>query len=118
MISNNVKHSLATTDKQTDLGVIIDSKLSFDDHINQVVNNATKMTKIIRTTFQFLDIHIFLPLYKTMVRSHLEYAVAVWYPYKIKHKIAIENVQRRATRDFTCNGQEGSQILKLSGDGN
>ena len=26
MTSNNVKHSLATTDKQTDLGVIIDSK--------------------------------------------------------------------------------------------
>ena len=100
MTSNNVKHSLATIDKQTDLGVIIDSKLSFDDHINQVVNKATKMTKIIRRTFQFLDTHTFLPLYKTMVRSHLEYAVAVWYPYKIKHKIAIENVHRRATKEL------------------
>ena len=100
MTSNNVKHSLATTDKQTDLGVIIDSKLSFDDHINQVVNKATEMTKIIRRTFQFLDTHTFLPLYKTMVRSHLEYAVAVWYPYKIKHKIATENVQRRATKEL------------------
>ena len=86
MTSNNVKHSLATTDKQTDLGVIIDSKLSFDDHINQVVNKATKITKIIRRTFQFLDTHTFLPLYKTMVRSHLDYAVAVWYPYQIKHE--------------------------------
>ena len=39
-----------------------------------------------------------------MVRSHLEYAVAVWYPYKIKHKIAIENIQRRATEELpgTC----------------
>ena len=100
MTSNNVKHSLATTDKHTDLGIIIDSKLSFDDHINQVVNKATKMTKIIRRTFQFLDTHTFLPLYKTMVRSHLEYSVAVWYPYKIKHKIAIENVQRRATKQL------------------
>ena len=35
-----------------------------------------------------------------MVRSHLDYAVAVWYPYKIKHKIAIENVQRRATKEL------------------
>ena len=42
----------------------------------------------------------FMTLYKTMVRSHLEYAVAVWYPYKIKHKIAIENVQRRATKQL------------------
>ena len=60
-----------------------------------MVNKATKMTKIIRRTF-----HTFLSLYKTMVRSHLEYAVAVWYPYKIKHKIAIENVKRRATKEL------------------
>ena len=65
-----------------------------------MVNKATKMTKIIRRTFQFLDIHNLLPLYKTMVRSHLEYGVAVWYPYKIKHKIAIEKVQRRATKEL------------------
>ena len=68
--------------------------------MNQVVNKATKMTKIIRRTFQFPDTHTFLPLYKTMVRSHLDYAVAVWYPYKIKHKIAIENLQRRATKEI------------------
>ena len=43
--SNYVKHSLANMDKQIDLGVIIDSTLSFDDHINQVVNTAIKMTK-------------------------------------------------------------------------
>ena len=45
MTSNNVQHSLTTTDKQTDLGVSINSKLSFDDHINQVVNKTTKMKK-------------------------------------------------------------------------
>ena len=67
-----------------------------------MVNKATKMTKITRRTVQFLDTHTFLPLYKTMVRSHLDYAVAVAvrYPYKIKHKIEIENVQRRATKEL------------------
>ena len=33
-----------------------------------------------------------------MVRSHLESAVCVWYPYKIKDITQIENVQRRATK--------------------
>jgi len=33
-----------------------------------------------------------------MVRYHLDYTVAVWYLYKIKHKIALENTQRRATK--------------------
>ena len=86
--------------KQKDLGVTFASKLTFDQHISQVVNKATKMTNIIRKTFQFPDTHTFLPLYKTMVRSHLDYARAVWHPYKIKHKIALENIQRRATKEL------------------
>ena len=65
-----------------------------------VVNKATKMTKIVRRNFQFLDKHTFLPLYKTMVGSHLDYAMAVWHPYKIKHKIALENIQRRTTKEL------------------
>ena len=35
-----------------------------------------------------------------MVRSHLDYAMAVWHPYKIKHKIALENIQRRASKEL------------------
>ena len=96
---NNVTKTIDTHDKQKDLGVTFDSKLTFDEHISQVVNKATKMTKIIRRTFQFLDKHTFLPLYKTMVRTHLDYAMAVWHPYKIKYKIALENIQRRATKE-------------------
>ena len=85
MTLNNSIHPLDTIEKQNDLGVIIDTKLSFDDHINKAVNKATKMKKIIRRTFQFLDKDAFLPLYKTMERTHLYYAIAVWYPYKKKH---------------------------------
>ena len=33
-----------------------------------------------------------------MVRTHLDYAISVWSPYKIKHIEMIENVQRRCTR--------------------
>ena len=36
-------------------------------------------------------------LYKAFVRSQLEYASSVWYPYK-KHVIEIENLQGRATK--------------------
>lgn len=99
MITNNVKQPLIITEKQRDLGDFY-SKLSFDDQLNQVINKATKITKIIRRTFQFLYIHISCPLYKTVVRSQLDYVIAVWYPYKRKHKIAIGNVQRRATKEL------------------
>ena len=93
-------HPLDTIEKQNDLGIIVDTKLFFDNHINQVVNKATEEKKIIHRTFQFLDIGSFLLLYKTMVRTHLEYTIVVWCSYKEKHIIAIENVQRRATKEF------------------
>ena len=48
MTLNTTTHSFGTIKKQNDLGVIIDTKLSFDDHINQAVN---KDDKIISRTF-------------------------------------------------------------------
>ena len=56
---NNVTKTIDIHDKQKDLGVTFDTKLTFDQHISQVVNKATKMTKIIRRTFQFLGKHTF-----------------------------------------------------------
>ena len=41
---------------------------------------------------------MFLDLYKTLVRPHLEYATPIWTPLYKKDSIMLENVQRRATR--------------------
>ena len=86
--------------QEKDIGVIIDDKLNFENHISQKVKKANSMFSIIRRSFQYLDEKTFLPLYKALVRSHLDYASSVWFPYKEKHINLIEGVQRRATKQI------------------
>ena len=78
--------------------VTIDSNLTFNEHINIKIDTANKILGIIRWSHRFLICETFLPLYRSMVRSHFDYAVSVWDPYKIKHISDIEDVQRRATK--------------------
>ena len=55
---------------------------------------------VIRRSFTTLNQHNFVPLYKALVRSHLDNAISIWSPYKQKYKDAIENVQRHATKQL------------------
>ena len=82
------------------IGVIIDREKSFDEHISNKVNKANSIFGSIRRSFHFLDAKTFLPLYKSLVRTHLDYASAVYHPYKIKHIDQLVGVQRRLTNQL------------------
>jgi len=56
------------------------------------------MLGIIKRNFRHLTIPTFVLLYKTMVRSHLDYCCSVWAPYKKGGIEALEKVQERATK--------------------
>ena len=86
---------------EKDLGVIIDQALNFSKHISTKVSKANQNLGIIFRTFTYMDKDMFLNLYKSIVRPHLEYAVTVCAPLYKKDMIAIENVQRRATKLVT-----------------
>ena len=58
------------------------------------------MFVIIRRSFHHLDKDTFLPLYKAMVRTHLDFCASVYSPLHQKDKDRIEQVQRRATRQL------------------
>ena len=72
---------------------------------------------VIRRSFTTLNQHNFVPLYKALVRSHLDYTISIWSPHKQKYKDAIENVQRRATKQLpgmkNISYEEILQRLKL-----
>ena len=75
-------HELAYTEEEKDLGVVIDGKLDFEKHINININKACGIMAVIRRSFVSLNGVNFVPLYKSLVRSHLEYASCIWSPYK------------------------------------
>jgi hypothetical protein len=83
---------------EKDLGIEIDSHLSFDQHITNKIKTANMMAGWIRRSFQFMNKEIFQLLYPSLVRCHLEYGATVWSPYLQKHIDSIEEVQKRATK--------------------
>ena len=56
------------------------------------------MLGIIKRNFRYLTIPTFMLIYKTMVRSHIDYCCSVWAPYKKGDIEALEKVQKRATK--------------------
>ena len=92
------QHELEHVFEEKDLGVIIDSDLTFNEHISTKIKKANAIVGLIRRTFSFLDGPLFKKLYTTFVRPHLEYAQAVWSPHLLKYIRMIENVQIRATK--------------------
>ncbi len=83
---------------EKDIGVLVDNKLNFAQHIQQQVNKANNIMGLIRRTYTYLDEISFKYLFQALVRPHLEYAGAVWNPYLKKDIESVENVQRRATK--------------------
>ena len=81
-----------------ELGAILDSKLSFSNHIQLKINKAFSMLGLLKRNFKYIGIASFTVLYKCMVRSHLEYCNSVWAPYKKSDFEDLEKVQKRATK--------------------
>lgn len=79
-----------------DLGVILDSKVTFIDHYNTIINKANKMLAFIkRFSYNFHDPYTIKTLYITYVRSILEYCSIVWSPFSSTHENRIESVQKQ-----------------------
>lgn len=82
-----------------DLGVIMDSKLTFKSHIDAIVIKAGRMLGFLkRNTKGFMSNRSKIILYNCLVRSQLEFATVVWNPQYITYSQRIESVQRSFTR--------------------
>ena len=98
MIEDGIAQELNREDSEKDLGVHFSSTLNFEQHINNTVNKVNKIIGLIRRKFTYMDKNLFLTLYKSLIRSQLDYGNLIYFPTTKKCKQLVENAQRRATR--------------------
>ena len=90
---------LQRVQQENDLGVIVNSKLSWDTHISSIVSKANRMLGLLKRTCLFItDTKVRRKMYLALVKSQLCYATEVWSPSNAKLQILLERVQRQATR--------------------
>ena len=81
---------------ESDLGVIFDSNLLFDDHIDKAVKKANQALGMIKRAFTFLSKNVFISLYKSLKRPHLENGNVIWYPFHKRQSAAVEKLLKNS----------------------
>ena len=105
---------LKVVDEEIDLGITVTKNLKFSKQCAKSVKKANKVLGYIARNFEHKSKNIVIPLYKALVRPHLEYAVQFWCPFLRKDIDKIERVQRRATKLIPeIRGKSYEQRLKV-----
>ena len=89
---------LNTTLKEKDLGLTISADMKVSEQCGIAAAKANQMLGLIRRNIVYKEKELIIPLYKTIVRPHLEYCIQAWRPYRKKDIDMLERVQRRATK--------------------
>ena len=81
--------------EEKDLGVIFDTSLKFDLHIDAMVNKANNMIGLIKRNFSFMNIDMFLHLYKALICPHLKNGELIWSLHFFIHEDTIKKTSEK-----------------------
>ena len=89
---------LGTTVKEKDLGVTISADMKVSEQCGIAASKGNQILGLIRRNITYKGKKLIIPLYKAIVRPHLEYCIQAWRPYRKKNIDTLERIQRRATK--------------------
>ena len=69
---------LPVTEQQRDLGIIITIDLKWQKQTEKSCKTDNRVLGFVARNFKYKNKEMVLPLYKSLVRPHLEYAVQFW----------------------------------------
>lgn len=102
-------------DQVKDLGVYLDSSLTFTSHFDIIISRANQMLGfVLRMSKDFNDLNCIVLLYTSFVRSLLEYSCVIWCPTYEVHIKRIEAVQKRLLKCIQYRASQRGLNLELS----
>ena len=75
---------LGTTVKEKDLGVTISADMKVSEQCGIAASKGNQILGFIRRNITYKGKKLIIPLYKAIVRPHLEYCIQAWRPYSVR----------------------------------
>ena len=89
---------LSKTVKEKDSGVSMNANMKVSEQCRIAASKGNQILAMIRRNITYKEKSLIVPLYKAIVRPHLEYCIQAWSPYLRKDIDMLEKIQRRATK--------------------
>ena len=103
--TTNSGHILEPSPWVRDLGVFVDSGMTWSEHIGRTVSRARQTCGWALSVFKCRDKTLMLTLYKSLIRSILDYCSPLWSPVAIGQIQLVESVQRTFTSRISNMGE-------------
>ena len=111
-LKSNIDNNIIESEmKQELLGVKIDSKLSFEEHVNNICKKASQKLNALARISSYVDISKRRIIFKSFITSQFGYCPLVWMFHSRKLNNKINTIHERALRIAYNDGQSTSQQL-------
>ena len=102
---------LFKTVKEKDLGVTINANVKVSEQCRIAASKNNQILGMIRINITYKEKGLIVPLYKAIVRCHLEYCIQTWRPYLRKVINMLEKYKGEQLNSF-----QGLEILATKKD--
>ena len=96
------------------LGITIDDKLLFNEHVSNICQRAARQLNALKRLHKFLNFESKLAIYRCFIMSNFSYCPLIWHFCGIEQSKMMEKIQKRALRfvynNFTSSYEE---LLKM-----
>ena len=94
-------NKLERVNKTKYLGVVLDSKINWKDHINYITNKISRSSYILSKIRHFVNLPILKMLYYSLVHPHINYCLTTWGGAAASIIKPVLNLQKRIIRIIT-----------------